>query len=269
MKVITLLTDFGLKDGYAGVMKGVIYRIAPGVQIADISHTLPPQNIREGSLALSRTYRYFPEGSIHVAVVDPGVGTHRRPMAGRIGTHFFVCPDNGLITPILVEAEKAGLPVELVHLDQPRYWLPQVSNVFHGRDIFAPAAAHLANGVSLSQLGSPITDPARLPQPEPQAVPGGWKGAVNFIDRFGNLGTNLVRQQIEDRGQLRVKIAGREIVGLSEAFGDGPVGQLIALLGPDDELMIAVNQGSAANETGAREGDPVEVSFIAPEVGAP
>jgi S-adenosylmethionine hydrolase len=241
----------------------VIYRIAPEVQIADITHSIRPQNIQEGGLVLNRAYRYFPEGSIHVIVVDPGVGTQRRPMAARLGAHFFVCPDNGLITPILQEAEKAGLLVEIVHLDQPRYWLPQVSSVFHGRDIFAPAAAHLANGVPLSELGSPIHDPNRLYQPEPQPIKGGLRGVITFIDHFGNLGTNITRQQFSGHEQVRVKVAGHEIRGLSNAFGDGQEGQLIALIDSDDELTVAVYQGSAAHATGAQEGDMVEVLFEA------
>ena len=259
MKFITLLTDFGLRDGYTGVMKGVIYRIAPNVQIADISHTIRPQNVIEGSLVWNRSYAYFPEGTVHVAVVDPGVGTRRRPIAARLGRYYFVCPDNGLITPILEQAEKTGEPVEIVHLDQPRFWLPQVSNVFHGRDIFAPAAAHLSNGVPLSEMGSPVSDPVRAHPPQPEKLKNGWRGEVVTIDTFGNLSTNLTREQVEPLKSIRVRVAGKEIKGLVKTFGERPPGELVALIDSDNNLAVSIVQGNAAGEIGAQVGAPVEV----------
>ena len=267
MKLITLLTDFGLRDGYAGIMKGVIYRIAPDAKIADLSHTVGPQNILEGALVWSRSYAFFPDGAVHVAVVDPGVGTQRRPIAARLGNFFFVCPDNGLITPVLEETEKAGAPVEFVHLNQPRFWLPQVSNVFHGRDIFAPVAAHIANGVPLRELGTPITDPTRLNLPRPERTSNGWKAEIITIDHFGNLNTNLNYQDLQDPGMqpknMRVYIAGREIHGLVKTFGDRGRGELIALIDSDNSLAIAIVNGNAAHELGVGFGDPVEVVWKA------
>lgn len=260
MKCITLLTDFGLRDGYTGVMKGVIYKIAPDAQIADISHTIRPQNVLEGSLVWSRSYAYFPDGTVHVAVIDPGVGTDRRPIAARIGRYFFICPDNGLLTPILDTAEQAGEPVEIVHLDKPRYWLAQVSNVFHGRDIFSPAAAHLASGVPLSELGTPINDLVRIQQPQPEKTGSGWRGMVDSIDTFGNLSTNLTRQHVEPIQNIQVQVAGRTIKGLARTFGDRPAGELIALIDSDENLAISVTQGSAEQEIGAQIGDRVEVT---------
>jgi hypothetical protein len=259
MHIITLLTDFGVRDGYVGIMKGVIYGIAPNAHITDITHTVSPQNVMEGSLVLSRSYRYFPPGTIHLAVVDPGVGTRRRPLAGKIGEHFFVCPDNGLLTPVLDEAEQAGLPIALVHLDQPRFWLPQVSTVFHGRDIFAPTAAHLAAGVLLDALGSPLSDPQRLDLPHPQPAPGGWQGQVDSVDHFGNLCTNLKRALFAGRAPQQVQIAGRIIAGTVNTFGDRPPGELVALFGTEDDLVISLVNGSAAAETGAGVGTPVTV----------
>src|SRR5512137_720462 len=153
MPLITLTTDFGLKDGFVGTMKGVIWSICPSAQIADISHAIAPQNVLEGALVLWHAHAFFPPGTVHVAVVDPGVGTRRRPLAARIGEHFFVGPDNGLFTPEYEEAEKNGWLLEIVHLTNEKYFLPQVSRTFHGRDIFAPAAAHLADGVRLGELG--------------------------------------------------------------------------------------------------------------------
>lgn len=259
MKIITLLTDFGMRDGYTGVMRGVIYGIAPEAQIADITHTIRPQNVLEGSLIWKRAYTYFPEGTVHVGVVDPGVGTARRPIAARIGNYFFVCPDNGLLTPILEEAEQNGQPVEIVHLNKPRYWLPTVSNVFHGRDIFSPAAAHIANGVPLTDLGTPIDDALRMEMPRPEVTAHGWSGQVISIDHFGNLRTNLLRSLLGDATDLRVRIAGNEIKGLSQTFGDQPEGALIALFDSDNDLAVSIVGGNAAREIGAEIGTPVEV----------
>ena len=153
MPTLTLTTDFGLKDGFVGTLKGVIWSICPSAQIADISHAIAPQNVLEGALVLGRAYAFFPAGTVHVAVVDPGVGTARRPLAARLGVHYFVGPDNGLFTPMFEDAEKNGWPLEIVHLTNRHYFLAEVSRTFHGRDIFAPVGAHLANGVPLAELG--------------------------------------------------------------------------------------------------------------------
>ena len=172
MTVITLLTDFGLRDGYPGVMKGIIWKIAPDVQIADISHSIKPQNIHQGALALARTASFFPPGTIHVAVIDPGVGTLRRPIGLRIGVYHFIGPDNGLFTLVLENAEARHTDIQVVHLDQKKFWLPEISRVFHGRDIFAPCAAHLALGVTLEEMGALINDPIRLPSSWPEIIQG-------------------------------------------------------------------------------------------------
>lgn len=259
MKFITLLTDFGLRDGYTGVMRGVIYRIAPDAQIADISHNIHPQDVLEGSLVWNRSYAYFPAGTVHVAVVDPGVGTQRRPIAAHIGAYFFVCPDNGLITPILEHAESSEAPVEIVHLNQPRFWLPQISSVFHGRDIFSPVAAHLANGIALNELGTRINDPVRKSQPSPAAIPGGWRGEVVSVDHFGNLRTNLSRNMIPGSPEVRVHVAGREILGLVQTFGEKDPGALVALIDADDDLAISIVDGDAALELDAGIGAPVDL----------
>src|SRR5512143_4065364 len=159
LPILTLTTDFGLKDGNVGVMKGVIWGICPAAQIADMSHMIQPQDVCEGALILDRAAPYFPKDTIHLVVVDPGVGTARRPMAARIGRWYYVGPDNGLITMLIGRARREGWSCEFVVLDKPRYWMPAVSHVFHGRDIFAPSAAHLASGVPLSELGTSIDDP--------------------------------------------------------------------------------------------------------------
>ncbi len=260
MSVITLLTDFGLQDGFAGVLKGVIWKIAPHVQIADISHSIKPQDIYHGAIALWRTARYFPAGTIHVAVVDPGVGTDRRPVGLRVGAHYFIGPDNGLFTLVIEEAESHAEEIKVFHLDRSEYWLPEVSNVFHGRDIFAPMAAHLALGIKLEQMGIQIIDPNRLKIPRPELlVGGGWCGQVIEIDTFGNLATNIAESHLLSLGEIIVQVAGRQISGLVNTFGDCPPGSLIALYGTSHDLIIAIVNGNAARTLNASIGDLVEV----------
>lgn len=255
MKVITLLTDFGLSDGYPGIMKGVILGISPDVQIVDISHSISHQNIHEAALVLSRSYRYFPSGSIHVAVIDPGVGTSRRPIAAQVGEHIFVGPDNGLFSHVIQKAGEESLPVTVYHLNNLQFWLPKVSNVFHGRDVFAPVAAHLANGVAMSQVGQQITDPVLFPLKILEKIANGWKGEIISIDHFGNLTTNIPRSCIPN--DARVEIAGRVIHSLSQAYGDRKPGELVAVIDSSDSLSICIVNGSAANELGATVGDAV------------
>jgi len=260
MTVITLLTDFGLRDGYPGVMKGVILKIAPHVQIADISHAIRPQDIFQGALALSRTAPFFPPGTIHVVVIDPGVGTHRRAIVMHLGEHYFVGPDNGLFTLVLERAESHGDGIQVVHLDQSTYWLPDVSRVFHGRDIFAPVAAHLARGVSLERMGTLVHDPLRLEFLHPELLKGGGlRGHIIEIDTFGNLSTDIDRSHLAPLGDVLVRIAGHQINGLVNTFGDCPPGTLIALYGTSHDLIISVVNGNAAHTLNASVGDAVEV----------
>jgi hypothetical protein len=259
MTVISLLTDFGLKDGNVGVMKGVILGLAPQARLVDLGHLVPPQDVREAALLLGRSAPYFPDGSVHLVVVDPGVGTSRRPMAARLGTHAFVGPDNGVITKLLEHAEERGWPTAFVELDRPERWLPEVSPVFHGRDIFSPTAAHLANGVPLEDFGTPLADPVRLEFPRPQSIAGGWRGQVDHIDHFGNVRTNIRREHVEGMGPLVVHLRGAAIEGPVRTFGERPVGELIALYGSTGDLVVALVNGSAAFRLGAAVGDPVEV----------
>ena len=256
---ITLLTDFGLKDGNVGVMKGVIWGLAPQVKIADLSHQISPQNVPEAALILARSAPYFPRGAVHVIVVDPGVGTSRRPIAARIGLHYYVCPDNGILTMMFARAEAESWPVHIVHADKPDYWLPEVSHVFHGRDIFAPLAAHLANGVPLQDLGTPMDDPLRLKLPLPERTEHGWLGEVIHIDHFGNVSSNIRQEHLGDPANLQVHLCGFTIDGLVRAFGERPPGELVALYGSTGNLIVSVVNGSAAQRLGARPGDPLEV----------
>lgn len=261
MPVITLTTDFGDKDGFVGVLKGVIWGISPTAQIADITHAITPQNILEGALALSRAVPFFPPGTIHVAVVDPGVGTERRPAAARLGDYFFVGPDNGLFTPMVKEAQHLNQIVEFVHLDKPGFWLPHVSRTFHGRDIFAPVAAHLAQGVTFSDLGTPFDDPILLELPKPIRTLNGWTTHVTIIDIFGNVTTDLLANQIGNFEEVVFTLRGKTITGLVDSYGWRKKGELVALVDSEGFIEIAVVNGSAARELGVELGDVVEVTL--------
>jgi len=265
MTVITLMTDFGIKDGNVGVMKGVIWEICPAAQISDLSHMVQAQNIREAGYILARSVPYFPKGSIHVVVVDPGVGTERRPMAAHIGDWFYVGPDNGTITGSLERAEQEGWQTEFVGLNRSQYWLQNISYVFHGRDIFSPVAAHLANGVPLSELGSYFNDPVRLELPKPEKTDNSWHGQVIHIDHFGNISTNIRIENLGDamktKENINVRLNEIEIKGMVNTFGERPVGELIALIGSTGNLGIAVVNGNAQQRLGTKVGDKVEVFY--------
>jgi len=259
MTVITLTTDFGEKDGFTGVLKGVIWGIYPEAQIADITHAITPQNIFEGSMAIFRAAPFFPKGTVHIAVVDPGVGTNRRLLAARLGDHYCVGPDNGIFTPLLEDAEKRNLAMEFVHLDKPDYWLPDVSHTFHGRDIFAPVGAHLAKGVSLDFVGTPIFDPVRIGLPKPIRTSEGWEAHVTVEDIFGNLTSDLRADHLGGHTEVSFIIAGHEVSGLVESYGWKKPGDLVAVVDSEGYIEIAVVNGSAAKILNARVGDPIRI----------
>ncbi len=258
--VLTLLTDFGLKDHFIGVMKGAIAQIAPHARIIDISHQIRPQHIRQSAYMLLEAAPYFPPGTVHVAVVDPGVGTSRRALAAQIGDQFFVAPDNGLLTLLIKKAESEKQPVRLVALDRPQFWLDEVSRSFHGRDIFAPVGAHLVNGLPLEKLGPPITIPVQISFPHPERTSTGWQAEVVMVDTFGNLSTNLPGEALSNgHHEVVVKINKSKINGLTRTFGDAAVGELIATVDSTGALAISVVQGSAAQTLKADIGTPVEI----------
>ena len=261
MSVVTLTTDFGLKDGNVGVMKGVIWGISPQVQIADLSHNITPQNVAEAALVVLRAASYFPAGSVHVIVVDPGVGTNRRPIAARLGMEYYVAPDNGVLTMLLERAEGLNEAVEFVHLDKPQYWLKEISHVFHGRDIFAPCGGHLAAGVPLGGLGTPIQNPVRLKLPRPQRTTTGWSGEVIHIDHFGNISTNIRVETVGEAPGATIRLRGTEIHGMVRTFGERAPGTLVALYGSTGNLIICEVNGNAAKRISAQVGDPVEVEL--------
>jgi len=259
MPILTLTSDFGTKDGFVGTLKGVIWSICPNAQIADISHEISPQNVLEGAFTLRRAYPFFPPGTVHVAVVDPGVGTSRRPIAVCINGHTFVGPDNGLFTPMVEEAEKNAWKLEIFLLMNEKYFLSKVSNTFHGRDIFAAVAAHLANGVPLPQLGPAITDPVRLILPKPEKTATGWRAHITVVDVFGNCTTDLPAAFLVEREGITFHIHGREVHGLTAAYGQKQTGELIALVDSENYIEIALVNGSAAKALGALTGEAIEV----------
>ena len=258
-QITTITTDFGTQNGFIGVMKGVIWGIAPETNIADITHEIPPQNVQLGAYALWRVVPFFPPGTVHIAVVDPGVGTKRRPIGLQIGDQKYIVPDNGLITPILEDGERAGDPIEIVHLNNPAYWLPKVSHTFHGRDIFAPTGAHLAHGVPLEKLGDSISDPIRLDFSRPKKTQQGWETHITIIDVFGNLTTDLPAEKITDFTHVTFRIKDRVIEGMVTSYGHREPGTLIALVDSENYVEISVVNGNAAKTLGAEIGDTVEV----------
>lgn len=263
-RTITLTTDFGLADGYVGTMKGVILAINPQATLVDITHEIAPQDIEEGAFLFAISARYFPDGTVHLVVVDPGVGSARRPIAIQVGATVFVAPDNGVLTPA-VQAWSAnrGEPIRAVHLNEHKFWLPDVSRTFHGRDIFAPCAAHLSLGTPLVEMGEPVEDWARLPSAEPQIGPDGAITArVTHIDRFGNVITNLCGKMVEDvdPNLVVITIGTHRIAGLRSTYSDVKPGQIVALVGSSGCLELAVRDGSAASTLGVRKGALVLLS---------
>lgn len=259
MSIIALLTDFNDQDEYVGVMKGVILTIAPDTQLIDLCHKIPPQSIQQASLLLSRSFRFFPEGTIFCCVVDPGVGTDRKPIVARAGKWYFIGPDNGLFSKTFHEINKNKEPINIYLLDRSEFWLNQVGNTFHGRDIFAPAAAHLANGLPLTDLGSKRDGYIELEIPEPLKIPLGWAGAIIHIDSFGNCGSNLPSDIIKKMSNPVIHFKSKTITKIVKTFGDAKSGELIAVLDSANLLSICVVNGDARHEMNAQIGDKVEV----------
>lgn len=262
--VITLLTDFGQQDTYVGQMKGVIAGINPAARIVDLTHAIPPQQVGQGAMALAGACDAFPAGTIHVAVVDPGVGTTRRAIAAEIGPYRFVCPDNGLLT-LVHRRHSIGRVAEL---NVARWWRPPVSSTFHGRDVFAPVAAAWSLGHDLAVLGTLTEIPlVELPFSSPRAVEGlregSLSGEVISVDHFGNLITNISRESAPNlETGVSVVIAGRTIPGIEQCYGARPATDLVALFGSNDWLEVAVVNGNAARTLNVHVGEPVSLNWI-------
>ena len=261
-RIITLLTDFGLSDVYVGVMKGTIAQINPELKVIDITHDIPPQNIAAGRFCLMNAFAYFPPETVHIAVVDPGVGSRRRGVAIQCANFFLVGPDNGLFSGVL-SRESAIACVELIN---PQYWrIPQPSSTFHGRDIFAAVGAHLATGVALEELGEAI-DLASLVQlqiPNYAVTATGIAGYVQYCDRFGNLITNIPEHCIKSNNwSVKVdRISDTITIPNCKTYSDSKPGDLIAIIGSEGWLEIAVNGGSAQSVLKLEFGAIVQLVF--------
>jgi S-adenosylmethionine hydrolase len=263
--IITLTTDFGLTDAYVAAMKGVILSINHEAKLVDICHTVRPQNIEEAAFVLGTAYQLFPTGTIHLVVVDPGVGTERRAIILKTPSAYFVAPDNGVLSYVIQDypGRQEGLPKELkaVSITNPRFWREPVSPTFHGRDIFAPVAAHLSLGTPIREFGKSITSLVRLPIPQSRREEdGSLVGQVSHIDSFGNLTTNIKSDRLPSGGQtVIVEIANQRINQLSRTYAKGK--GLLALIGSSDYLEIALTGGSAAGFLHVKIGDEVKVKL--------
>jgi len=259
--VIALLSDFGTRDHYAGTMKGVMIGICPDVTLVDITHEITPHDVMEGALQLAASCRYFPPGTIFLAVVDPGVGSSRRGIAAEAGDYRFVAPDNGVLTAALRDTP----PKRVVELTERRYARPTVSRTFEGRDRFAPAAAWLAKGIQLSALGRTVAAYHQLEIPQPQAGEQQLAGVVLVVDRFGNLVTNIDRRTFESfaRGQAAaLNVDGHPVAGVVATYSDIRAGEVCGLFGSSDHLEFAVNGGSAADALKVSRGARVEIARL-------
>ena len=249
MPAVTLLTDFGLSDAYVAELRGVLLSSAPGVMLVDITHAISPGDVWAGAYVLGRAWRHFPTGTIHLAVVDPGVGTARGALALATGGHYFVGPDNGIFTRVLHDTV-----VEIVVLPTP----PDAAPTFHGRDVFAPAAAAIARGAPLQSLGTPFLGiPERLASAEPRYEGKAVVGEVIYVDRFGTLVTNLTTEHVPAYASLEVEDL--DLGPLRRTFADAVAGGLVALVGSDGAVEIAVRNGSAARRLGLGVGGQVRV----------
>jgi len=257
-QIVTLTTDFGRESIYVAQMKGVLLGINPHVTIVDVTHEIPPQDIQTGAWILRQVVPTFPRGSVHLAVVDPGVGTDRPCLCADLDGRYLIAPDNGLIT-YLAEV----LPVRaIVRLENPAYRLPSVSATFHGRDVMAPAAAWLTLGVALDQLGPAHSGPAKLPvELTPALSDRQIRGTVVFVDRFGNLITNIEKQCLPIGRNITVTIGGQRISGLARTYGERTPGELVALINSLGYVEIAIVNGNAAQQMGLGVGTPVVINW--------
>jgi len=261
-RIVTLTTDFGLKDPYAGIVKGVILSINSSAQIIDIAHNVSPHDILEGSFYIYQSYAYFPEGTIHTGVVDPGVGSERRPVVIETEDYFFVGPDNGLFSHVLGR-EKVR---RIIHITNSDYFPGRVSHTFHGRDIFAPVAAHLSMGADPGDMGVSIDDPCTLPIPVPERSGSAFRGEVVYVDSFGNLITNITDKDIEYLKSLstdiEIRIKGLKIEGVCKTYSMAGTGKPIALIGSCGYLEIACNCKKASDALNAAVGEKVEAAAV-------
>ena len=258
--IISLTTDFGSNDHFVGAMKGVILDIVPEAQIVDICHSVQAFDVLDGALTISQAYSYFPTRTVHVVVIDPGVGTARRPIVASCDKYHFVAPDNGVLSLVYAREER----MHVRHVTSEHYFLQPVSNTFHARDIFSPVAAYLAKEVESLKFGEEVEDYVRFSSPKPKAVDENrLRGVVLKVDRFGNLITNVTPQDapmlFAGGEAFKIVVGSREITEIRSAYAEGAPGEVIAVLGSMGFLEIAVNRGAAAQVTGAGKGSDVTI----------
>jgi hypothetical protein len=256
-----LTTDYGLSDHLVAAMKGVILKVNPDVKIVDLCHNVMPFDILDAALTIGNAYRHFPSKAIHVVVVDPGVGSQRRPIMVSGDQHYFVAPDNGVLSVVYEREEK----VTVRHITAEHYFHHPVSNTFHGRDIFAPVAAWLTKNWQSASFGDEITDFVRFSLPKPKAAGGAVKGVVLRVDNFGNLVTNLTPEDVPNLlgtdAKFKIVVNSREITSLAQTYAQGAPGEVLALIGSSGFLEISVNKGSAARTLNAQRGTEVSVQL--------
>jgi S-adenosylmethionine hydrolase len=258
--IITLTTDYGTSDHLVGTMKGVILKINPDVTIVDITHSVTAYDLLDGALAIGSAYSYFPPKTVHVVVVDPGVGTERRPLLVSAQNQYFIAPDNGVLSVIFEQEDN----VVVRHANVEHYYLNPVSKTFHGRDVFAPVAAWLTKGWQTPSMGDEITDFKKFAMPKPKAADGGLKGVVLRVDAFGNLITNFRAEHIpgnaHENGHFQLKVGTHAVKKLVDTFARGAAGEAIAYIGSSGYIEIGVNKGSAARTLALGRGTPVVLS---------
>jgi S-adenosylmethionine hydrolase len=263
-RIITLTTDFGTDSPYIAEMKGVIYTLNPQATVVDITHAIPPQDIAQGSLVLAQTSHRFPSGTIHVAVIDPGVGSSRRILYAEVAGQHFVLPDNGLLSRVIGGLANSTAPFTMIAVENRAYWRTEVSTTFHGRDIMAPVAAHLSLGVDPLLLGPPQSEITLLRWPEAKVLAAKIQGEVISIDSFGNLVTNITAEMlapIPKPEQVSIRCDEHETVGVWKTYADQPPMTLVALVGSSGKLELAIVDDSAKMMLGVRVGEKVTLSW--------
>lgn len=251
--VLTLTTDFGTRDHYVGTIKGVVAALAPEVRVFDISHDIPSFDVAEGAFAIAQAYQYYPKGTVHVVVVDPGVGSSRRPIAVAVSGHWFVAPDNGVLSQVI----ESGGPFEARHIDE-HHGLARLSTTFHGRDLFAPIGARLASGLPFETTGPPASDLVLMPS----VAVANSSGRVLHVDRFGNIVTSFREADLPDGACLSV--GNRVVCERAESYASVAADRLFLVVGSSGYVEVSINQGSAAKAADVRAGDCVAVAASSP-----
>ena len=259
MRIVSLMTDFGTGDFKIGSMSGVILSLAPETKLVDLTHDIPPHDVLDAAVILSRYFYYFPPYSIHVVVVDPGVEISPRAIAASIKDQIFVGPDNGIITIVYQEAIKNQWPIRIVHTNQQEFWMPDVSHIIHGRDVFAAIAGHLSSGIDIQDLGKEISNPVLLDLPEPVISSREIHGIVMRVDHFGNLETNIDQALVKQYDKILIKCNSYIIDGLVDTFGNAKEGDLVAMIDSSGQLSICVVNGSAKKILNAGFGTLVDI----------